>query len=84
PFTLRRFSGSTLEPSSQPVVLYDPRYYQKDAGRMIVKLKPTRRTPPLKRAHKPSAIVIPAFNYNQRNLNTDLFSAWSDEEDSTS
>ncbi|KAI8637141.1 hypothetical protein BD408DRAFT_322422, partial [Parasitella parasitica] len=80
-FALPRFSGSTLEPSSQPVFLYDPLYYQKGAGRAThIQLVPTRPTAPLKRTSKPPHIVIPAPNFDDMRIEDGEFSAWSFEE----
>ncbi|KAI8063352.1 uncharacterized protein B0P05DRAFT_555551 [Gilbertella persicaria] len=83
-FALPRFSGSTLEPQSEPIMLYEPQYYQKGAGRaMHLQLVPTRPTPPLKRALKPPHIVIPPPNFDHMYIDDQVFSAWSYEEGST-
>ncbi|KAL9540809.1 hypothetical protein PS6_010589 [Mucor atramentarius] len=76
------FSGSTLEPSSEPVILYESQYYEKGAGRAIhIQLVPTRPTAPLKRESKPPHIVIPAPNFDEMRIEDNEFSAWSYEED---
>ncbi|EPB90945.1 hypothetical protein HMPREF1544_02199 [Mucor circinelloides 1006PhL] len=81
-FALPRFSGSTLEPSSEPVILYESQYYEKGAGRAIhIQLVPTRPTAPLKRESKPPHIVIPAPNFDEMRIEDNEFSAWSYEED---
>jgi hypothetical protein len=83
-FALPKFSGSTLEPSSEPIMLYEPQYYQKGAGRAThIKLVPTRPTAPLKRAFKPPHIVIPKPNFDDMYLDDDEFSAWSYNESSS-
>jgi hypothetical protein len=80
-FALPRFSGSTLEPVSEPIMIYEPQYYQKGAGRALhIKLIPTRPTPPLKRDSKPPHIIIPNPNFDDMYLDDEQFSAWSYEE----
>ncbi|KAI8991598.1 hypothetical protein BDF20DRAFT_845440 [Mycotypha africana] len=79
-FELVRFSGSTLEPSSEPIMLYEPHFYEKGAGRSLhIELVPTRPTPPLNRKDKPPPIIIPQFNAEDPLLcrNEDDYSAWS-------
>ncbi|KAI9347860.1 hypothetical protein BD770DRAFT_395476 [Pilaira anomala] len=84
-FALPRYSGSTLEPSSEPIMLYEPQYYLKGAGRATdMKLIPTRPTPPLKRNSKPPHITIPKPTFDQKYIDDDQFSAWSYEEDNSS
>lgn len=80
-FALPRFSGSTLEPSSEPIMLYDPKYYEKGAGRaMHIKIIPTRPTLSLKRDSKPPHIIIPTPNFDEVYLDHEEFSPWSCEE----
>ncbi|OBZ85479.1 hypothetical protein A0J61_06472 [Choanephora cucurbitarum] len=83
-FALPKFSGSTLEPQSEPIMLYEPQYYEKNAGRAQMSLVPTRPTPPLKRAFKPPHIVIPEPNFGGMQSNNTSFSAWSFKDGSTS
>ncbi|CAO3632483.1 unnamed protein product [Mucor hiemalis] len=84
-FALPRFSGSTLEPSSEPIMLYESHYYQKGAGRALhIQLIPTRPTPPLKRDFKPPHITIPPPKFDEMYLDDDNFSAWSFEEENDS
>lgn len=81
-FALPRFSGSTLEPASEPIMIYEPHYYQKGAGRAThIKLIPTRPTPALKRDFKPPHIIIPTPNFDEMYLDDQEFSAWSYEEE---
>ncbi|KAI9473932.1 MAG: hypothetical protein EXX96DRAFT_488115 [Benjaminiella poitrasii] len=79
-FALPKFSGSTLQPSTEPIMLYEPHYYEKNAGRaMHIRLTPTRPTPPLKRKCKPPHIVIPEPDFDDimNHLNNEEFSPWS-------
>lgn len=79
-FIIPRFSGSTLEPSSEPIVLYESQYYEKDAGRALhIQLIPTRSTPPLKRAFKPPHIIIPEPDFDSMRIDNEEFSPWSYE-----
>ncbi|KAI7907568.1 uncharacterized protein BX663DRAFT_4547 [Cokeromyces recurvatus] len=82
-FALPKFSGSTLLPSSEPIMLYEPQYYEKHAGRaMHIQLIPTRPTPPLKRNCKPPHIIIPEPNFDDLLcLSDDYFSPWSPMEE---
>lgn len=65
-FALTRFSGSTLEPSSEPIMLYESKYYEKGAGRALhIKIIPTRPTLPLKRNAKPPHIIIPTPKFDE-------------------
>ncbi|KAI8357273.1 hypothetical protein BD560DRAFT_302569, partial [Blakeslea trispora] len=79
-FALPKYSGSTLEPQSEPIMLYEPQYYEKNAGRTHMSLVPTRPTPPLKRAFKPPHIVIPEPKFDEMQFNHESFSAWSFKE----
>lgn len=80
-FALPRFSGSTLEPSSEPIMLYEPKYYEKGAGRaMHIKIIPTRPTSPLQRDYKPPHIIIPAYKFDEMYLEHEEFSPVSCEE----
>lgn len=84
-FALPRFSGSTLEPSSEPIMLYEPQYYLKGAGRAThIKLIPTRPTAALKRNSKPPHITIPIPTFDEMYVDDEEFSAWSYEEDNNS
>ncbi|KAG0164062.1 hypothetical protein DFQ28_010818 [Apophysomyces sp. BC1034] len=60
---LPRFSGSTLEPSTQPIVIHPHETYasslQTTEDKEILKVEPTRCTKPLRRQHKPAYIAIP-------------------------
>ncbi|KAG2185878.1 hypothetical protein INT43_002316 [Umbelopsis isabellina] len=53
---LERFAGSTLEPSSEPIILYSDHVKSDYKGplRGVV-------TSPLKRSHKPPPIYIPNY-----------------------
>jgi hypothetical protein len=85
PFVLPRFSGSTLEPSTEPIMLYEPQYYEKGRGRAThIQLIPTRPTPPLRRANKPTYIIIPEPNFDDMYTDDGQFSAWSYEENDSS
>ncbi|KAI9315533.1 hypothetical protein BX666DRAFT_315279 [Dichotomocladium elegans] len=82
-FTIKRFSGSTLEPSTEPIILYPEYVYQRDPrSHLTVPIIPTRCTPPLKRLNKPMSIRIPSYNHDLFASPGDShngFSAWSYE-----
>ncbi|KAI9320396.1 hypothetical protein BX666DRAFT_1907612 [Dichotomocladium elegans] len=88
PFILPRFSGSTLEPSTEPIVIYPGNMLRKDpvgfngfvAAPTNIAIEPTRPTPPLKRKNKPAFITIPpAPTFAPLDQNEDAFSPWSFE-----
>ncbi|KAG1446542.1 hypothetical protein G6F56_009536 [Rhizopus delemar] len=82
PVILTRFAGSTLEPSSEPIILYESHYYESKRPAHIL-IIPTRCTPPLKRNNKPLPIIIPDFTFDNKHIDDDEFSAWSYEEDTS-
>ncbi|KAI9275393.1 hypothetical protein BY458DRAFT_507324 [Sporodiniella umbellata] len=80
PIVLTRFAGSTLEPSTEPIFLYESQYYQsKRSPHMLI--VPTRCTPPLNRENKPEPITIPDFIFDNKYIDDDEFSAWSYDDD---
>lgn len=80
PIILTRFTGSTLEPSSEPIILYESHLYHNKLPDRI-QIVPTRCTPPLKRDNKPPPIIIPEFKFDDKYIDDNEFSAWSYEEE---
>ncbi|CDS03658.1 hypothetical protein LRAMOSA01060 [Lichtheimia ramosa] len=77
PFTIPRFAGSTLEPSSEPIIIYPEHMLRKETEfHTQVMIVPTRCTPPLNRRNKPAHIIIPP--YERVSLqDDDTYSPWS-------
>ncbi|KAH8557034.1 hypothetical protein BGW37DRAFT_475282 [Umbelopsis sp. PMI_123] len=74
-FTLQRFPGSTLEPSSEPIILYSDHVKSSYQGPLRGVI-----TSPLKRSHKPPPIRIPEFNPSllyHPDMYDDAYSPWS-------
>lgn len=86
PLVLTRFSGSTLEPTSEPIVIYPDHVYQKDFhNKQPPAIEPTRRTPSLKRKGKPTFISIPpACQDFIPKEEEDTYSPWSYDEEAGS
>ncbi|ORZ03986.1 hypothetical protein BCR43DRAFT_484314 [Syncephalastrum racemosum] len=83
PLVLPRFSGSTLEPRTEPVVIYPPHMLQKEPlGCAPNTIQPTRPTESLKRKNKPTFIDIPPRDFVTPSYNED-YSPWSLEEDNS-
>ncbi|EIE91458.1 hypothetical protein G6F46_009954 [Rhizopus delemar] len=80
PIVITRFTGSTLEPSTEPIILYESHYYENKRPNQI-KVIPTRCTLPLKRNNKPHPIIIPEYTFDEKYMDDNEFSAWSYEED---
>ncbi|KAI8139461.1 hypothetical protein BJV82DRAFT_672733 [Fennellomyces sp. T-0311] len=81
PLVLPRFSGSTLEPTSEPIVMYPMHIHQKQP---ILFNKPanielTRPTSSLQRKNRPTFIHIPlqCKEFIPKEPEDDDFSAWS-------
>ncbi|KAI9476630.1 hypothetical protein BDB00DRAFT_879578 [Zychaea mexicana] len=89
PFVLPRLSGSTLEPTCEPIVMYPPHIHQKEPlvyhkpvaaaaamGRILATATPA---PSLRRKNRPTFIDIPAVckEFVFKEPDHDDFSAWS-------
>lgn len=88
PLVLPRFPGSTLEPTTEPIVLYPEHIHQKSPIVMEQQqpVVPTRRTPSLQRKGKPTFIHIPTIckDFVQKEPEDDDYSPWSYDEEGDS
>lgn len=86
PLVLPRFSGSTLEPTSEPIVIYPEHIHQKSPIVTMEPVEPTRRTPSLQRRGKPTFIHIPTVckAFVQKEPEDDDYSPWSYDEEGDS
>ncbi|KAI8367656.1 uncharacterized protein BYT42DRAFT_483392, partial [Radiomyces spectabilis] len=82
PIVLPRFSGSTLEPTVEPLVIY-PQQHEHKPLPSNDPLQPTRRTQSLKRKNKPTLITIPTVckEFVPQEPDNEDYSPWSYEED---